>query len=272
VRIPGTQLWDIQTPYQYGGPLSNSDDPQFLKRAWAAYEQWCRENQVVVEFMRFHPLLQNGRFYGGTVQPNRSTVWIDLALPDLLASYEATTRNKIRKAIKKDLRVEWNSGFEKAAWFTQFYHAAMKEVGADEFYLFPEQYFRRLLAWEHARLAVCLQQDEAVTAAIFLIGPQVMEYHLSATNSTGKSFGSTNLLLHEAAMLGQSLGCRSLYLGGGTDRDPANPLLRFKVGFSPLGAEFQVGKYVHDESAYLLLRNQFSSAFSAPLGRVLFYR
>ena len=167
--IPGTPYRDLQTPYQYGGPLSNSRDAGFLKRgAWLAYVEWCRENYVIVEFMRFHPLLHDEDFYGGEVIPNRLTVWIDLTISDLLASYETRARTTIRKAIKNGLTVEWHSGAEKAAWFTQFYQAAMREIGADELYLFPEEYFYRLLAWGQSMLAICLYENQPVAASIFL--------------------------------------------------------------------------------------------------------
>ena len=57
--IPGTRYRDIQTPYQYGGCVSNKHDPAFLLRAWQAYTNWCAENAVALEFVRFHPLLRN---------------------------------------------------------------------------------------------------------------------------------------------------------------------------------------------------------------------
>jgi hypothetical protein len=271
-EIPGTQYRDMQTPYQYGGPLSNTCDAVFLKRAWMAYVEWCRENNVVVEFMRFHPLLQNECFYGGEVIPNRLTVWIDLTVSDLLASYETRARTTIRKAIKNGLTTEWYFGSERAAWFTQFYQATMREIGADKNYLFPESYFRRLLAWNQSRLAVCLYENQPVAASIFLMGPEIMEYHLSAADTTGKRFGSTNFLLHEAALLGQENHCRRLFLGGGTDRVADNSLLRFKAGFSPNRAEFKIGKCVHSVEVYSLLQQQFLTAYAVHPTRVLFYR
>ena len=222
--------------------------------------------------MRFHPLLQNESFYGGEVIPNRLTVWIDLTISDLLASYETRARTTIRKAIKNGLTIEWHSGPQRAAWFTQFYQAAMREIGADELYLFPEEYFYQLLAWGQSRLAVCLYENQPVAAAIFLIGSEVMEYHLSAANVTAKRFGGTNLLLHEAALLGQANHCRRLFLGGGADQMADNSLLRFKAGFSPNRPEFKIGKYVHLAEVYHLLQQQFPTAFEAHPNRVLFYR
>ncbi len=270
--IAGTEFRDVQAPYPYGGPICNTRDAAFLRRAWQGYTEWCREHNVVVEFVRFHPLLQNWDIYDGEVIADRATVWIDLAIPDLLASYETRARTAVRKALKNGLSIEWRNGGDGAALFSGLYRDAMHELAADDFYLFSETYFRRLLEWKQARLAVCLGEGEPVAAAIFLVGPEIAEYHLSAANAEGKRLGATNLLLHTAAQAAQAEGCGKLYLGGGTDARPDNPLLFFKSGFSAARAEFRIGKHVHSKDAYHFLQERFAEAYSAHPGRVLFYR
>jgi hypothetical protein len=270
--IPGTQYRDLQTPYQYGGPVCNTRDSAFLFRAWKAYTTWCRDHAIAVEFVRFHPLLRNWDLYPDEGTFNRETVWMDLARADLMASYQTRVRTAVRKAVKNGLSVEWRTGSGNAEWFMEFYNSTMREIGAELFYFFPLSYFRRLLAWDQARLAVCMCQDEPVAAAIFLIGPDMAEYHLSAANQTGKHLGGTTLLLHEAAQTAKLAGCSAMYLGGGTDNRPDNPLLFFKAGFSTERAAFKIGKYVHSEEAYSSLKLQFAQAHEASPGRVLFYR
>jgi hypothetical protein len=78
--------------------------------------------------------------------------------------------------------------------------------------------------------------------------------------------------LHEAALLCQTNHCRRLFLGGGTDQEADNSLLRFKAGFSPNRAEFKIGKYVHLAEVYHLLQQQFPTAYAAHPNHVLFYR
>jgi len=271
-EIPGTRYRDIQAPYPYSGPVCNTQDAAFLRRAWQEYANWCRSHGVAVEFARFHPLLRNWDFYEGEVIVERATVWIDLAIPDLLASYETRARTAVRKALKNGVTVEWRTGGDSANLFFRLYSDAMCELSADAFYLFSEAYFHRLLEWERARLAVCISGGEPIAAAIFLFGPEVAEYHLSAASRVGKRLGATNLLLHTAAQVAQAEGCRKLYLGGGTDARPDNPLLFFKAGFSMARAEFRIGKRVHSKDAYCFLQKRFAEAHKAHPGRVLFYR
>ena len=270
--IPETEYRDVQSPYSYGGPLCNADNPGFLQRAWDSYKSWCQENSVVAEFIRFHPVLGNWILYGGEAVTDRMTVWIDLKAADLLATYETRVRTAVRKAVKNGLQVEWQTGAENARCFAKLYSDAMRRISAAPFYFFPEHYFRSLLQWGKARLAVCRRDGEILAAAIFLFGPQVAEYHLSAANALGRQLGALNLILHEAGQFAREMGCRILYLGGGTDSRPENPLFFFKAGFSGKRAEFRIAKHIHCPASYAVLQQRFAAAYQAQPNRVLFYR
>lgn len=270
--VPGTTHRDIQSPYGYGGPVATRDDPVFLAEAWQAYSDWCHKQQVLAEFVRFHPLLENWRFFSGEAMADRETVWVDLKLPDLLASYEVRVRTAIRKAIKHGLHVEWWTAGRFYEIFQPLYYATMAGLKATSFYFFPPDYFSRLGQWDGTRYAVSLHEGKVVAAAIFLQGPDMLEYHLSAADGVGKKLGATNLLLHEAGLYGQQAGCGRLHLGGGTSADPANPLLFFKAGFSDRRASFKIGKKIHDPAAYLEMKSQWQARTGRDSNRVMFYR
>src|SRR3569833_2447831 len=71
--IPGMPgMFDHQSPYGYGGPISNVNTPDFLARAWSAYMETCRAEQVLAEFVRLHPMVDT-QFYGGIVREDRNT-------------------------------------------------------------------------------------------------------------------------------------------------------------------------------------------------------
>ena len=59
----GGPLWfDIESAYGYGGPLSNTEDKDFLDNANEQFSEWCMENNVVAEFVRFHPIIENEKW------------------------------------------------------------------------------------------------------------------------------------------------------------------------------------------------------------------
>lgn len=270
--VPGTSCRDIQSPYGYGGPVATIDEPAFLAEAWQGYASWCVEQRVLVEFVRFHPLLENWRFFSGESMPDRETVWVDLKSPDLLASYDVRARTAVRKAVKHGLTVEWWAAERFGEVFQPLYSATMEGLKASSFYFFPQEYFNRLAGWGGARYAACLHEGAVVAAAIFMQGPDVMEYHLSASDGAGKKLGATNLLLHEAGLYGQMAGCGKLHLGGGTDADAANSLLFFKSGFSTRRAVFRIGKNIHDPAMYQAMKAEWQQRTGRSSSRIMFYR
>jgi hypothetical protein len=270
--IEDTGFFDIQSPYGYGGPISSTDDPVFLSRAWSAYQYWCRDHNIVVEFIRFHPLLENWNYYYGDVFEDRRTVWIDLSHHELFQSYASRCRNTIRKAIKNGLLIEFHKGAGLTETFSSLYTATMRELKAQSFYFFNKEYFQSLFQLDQTYIAVCKHREEVVAVAAFLIDGHIVEYHLSASNHMGKTLGATNLIIHETALFGQKLGCTSMHLGGGTDKLSNNPLLKFKEGFSELKAMYKIGRYVHQESIYVEMQKEWTKRHSSCPNRILFYR
>ena len=62
ININDEQYYDLITPYGYGGPriVSFNGDKEKLCEAYEkAFSQYCIENNIVSEFIRFHPRCQN---------------------------------------------------------------------------------------------------------------------------------------------------------------------------------------------------------------------
>ena len=76
-RIAGTDYFDIQSAYAYGGPLSSTGAADFLTRAWQHHLSWCQNNNILAEFVRFHPWLENWDGFPGETRYMRETVGID---------------------------------------------------------------------------------------------------------------------------------------------------------------------------------------------------
>ncbi len=276
-RVPGTDWLDASSPYGYGGPLSTSDDPGFVSEAWAAYTQWMREQRVVVEYVRLHPVLANERFYGGAVETNREVVWIDLQAHGAVeAGYASRLRTTLKKAARAPLAYREEPLAPHAAAFGSYYRAAMQAIGADPFYLFDDAYFAQLAGTGLATLGICtLQQGDAsdwLAACLLLDGAGLREYHLAATNAQGRPWGASSFALDQAARAAQQRGARGFYLGGGTDRRPDNALLFFKSAFSRERLAYRTGATVFDGAAYEELKQLFPQAWRAHPERPIFYR
>ena len=275
-EVADTGLRDASSPYGYGGPVSTSDDPAFLAAAWAAYTGWMRAHRVVVEYVRFHPVLGNHRHYGGRVADNREVVWVDLQDGDFTAGFAPRLRHALRKSAAAGLVYREDAFAGQAAEFAAFHRAAMRAMNADPFYHFDDAYFEQLAATSLARLGVCRQRDDDrspwLAAGLFLEGPGVAEYHLAASCEEGRRLGASGFALHAAAQLARGRGLRRLYLGGGSDTRADNPLLFFKAAFSGQRLTYRTGATVFDASAYEVLQRRFPQQWQAHPERPIFYR
>jgi hypothetical protein len=272
-RIPDVpELFDQQSPYGYGGPLSNSDSPDFVTRAWNAYTELCRTEGVLAEFVRLHPLMEVPTLYGGITKEDRDTVVVDIRkYEDLRAGYSTRCRTAIRKALNEGLVVKTAERSAISRYFGNFYRSGMRAIGASDFYFFDDRYFEAFESWGNVELLVCEQEGEWLSAGLFLRSGRVMEYHLSATTISGRNCGATNLLLDAAAHRACEHGCSYLYLGGGTDNLPDNPLFFFKQSFSKDSRPFFIGFTAFLMERYDNLRREYTRQ-GKPVSRFLFYR
>jgi GNAT acetyltransferase-like protein len=261
---------DWQSPYNYGGPLAAALDRAQLPVAWRAFEEVARQRRVIAEFVRFHPVLANHHLYPGAVQVDRPVVLVDLTVKDLMGSYSGRARTAVRKALNNGLQLHWLSSQQAQAVFPSFYRDEMRRIDASDFYLFPDGYFERLLALPFARVLTVQRNTEPLAMGVFLFAPRIVEYHLSSTAPAGRSLAATNLLVHGAAQAAQDNGAIGLYLGGGTNGHPDNPLLQFKRSFGRAELHFHCGSRIYAVGAYAELQARLPEL--ARSGRVLFYR
>ncbi|MEZ0232431.1 MAG: hypothetical protein ACAH12_06300 [Methylophilaceae bacterium] len=270
-KINGTDLYDLQSPYGYGGPIATTDASDFLEEADMQFRQWAINARVVAEFIRFHPMLENWKYYGGQSFFDRKVVWVDCNKSDLLMSYQIRQRTAIRKAVNANVEVKWLSQEDLKQVFPKFYVDAMRNIKADEFYLFSDDYFLALLSLPFISGVGALVDNEFIAMSLFL-GDGVGEYHLSGKNMKGSKYAASSLLLHEAAQQMKKDGLKKLYLGGGSTSSTEDSLLFFKAGFSSDTADFKIGKRVFIPTAYEQLKQDYSAQYMQYPQRILFYR
>lgn len=271
-RVADTTLADIQSPYAYGGPLSSTLDPDFLARAWERYLTWCRDQNLLAEFVRFHPLLDNWRYYRGENRCERETVWIDLQQSDLFSSYSPRVRNVLQKAVKNHLKVEWVTTLSAYRTFSAIYKTSLERLQADQFYFFPDDYFDAIRKFGNSHLALCSKDGSLLAAALFIRESHMMEYHLAAATLEGYKYGASSLLVHQAGVRARELGCSILHLGGGTDNRPENSLFFFKTGFSNQKAAYRIGYFIHRPDVYEKLLGERQDKHGGIENKILFYR
>jgi serine/alanine adding enzyme len=244
--IPGSDAFDVTTPYGYGGPVGAG-----VARFYDEYDEWCAARGIVSTFIRFHPLFENYRSAGPGFHAAYASPTVGWPLAgDLLEGMHGKHRNTVRKAVKAGVSVEATAAPDLTS-FVSLYELTMRRQDAGDFYFFLPEYWTRLRALGERLVRFDATLDgETVASALCLRGARWLHYHLGATHDSARDLGASNLLLYEAALWGQEQELEEFHLGGGAG-GREDGLFAFKKRFSPNGVrEFWTGKAVHDEEAY----------------------
>lgn len=271
-KIPDTELFDIQSAYGYGGPVSSSRDPSFLKKAWDVYAAWCKENSVLAEFVRFHPLLQNWVYYSGEAINVHNTVWIDLQQINIGEPFKPKVMSTVRKNARDGLTVSWHNDAHHMEDFIEIYFASMQAIKTDPFYYFKGPYFSELFRWKNTHLAICKLGTQIVAVAMFLFLGETIEYHLAASTDEGKRLSAMNLILFELIKRAKESKFKRIHLGGGISDEPDDQLLFFKSKYSDLKGDYKIGRTVYRQDDYNRIKLDWENRHQKKAMRVLFYR
>ena len=252
-RIAAGRWFDFNTPYGYGGWLleGGGDEPELFH----AYEAWCREHNIVSEFVRYHPVLGNCVFSDGPYEviPLGNTIAMDLSSPEVIwQNLTSKNRNMIRKAIKSGI-VIYNGRYpEIYQRFREVYNSTMDKDQADSYYYFSDGFYESILRDlpQNAQVFYAQLEGKVVAASIILAANGRLNYHLSGSLQEYQSLAPTNLLLFEAALWGAANGCRTFHLGGGVG-SREDSLYRFKKAFyRGAPSRFCIGRKIFMEDEY----------------------
>ena len=248
------EVKDAYSPYGYAGlvvaqgqrPLTSAD----ARRCLALVRDWAAGEGITCCVLRLHPLAEQASWFREVAQGDLllrdrgATFALDLAHWNESAGVPAGMRKGRRSDLtvaRKRLRVTWAppDDMERAIRiFTEIYGSTMGRLDAEEFYLFPPEYYRALARGlgNDFGIAIAWQDEVPVGAAVFFAGPKFAHYHLSGTTEAGREARAATLLVQAGAEWGRAKGCTRLHLGGGMSREQ-DSLLAFKKSFG--GKQFQ---------------------------------
>ncbi len=249
----GDGYFDLETAYGYGGFYTNTDNKDFLCRAFASYKKKCLDDNIIAEFIRFHPYNKMPSLHGSHldfVAADRETVSIDLTLSkdERWARYSSTTRNILRR-YGDILSLKETTDLDD---FMLLYQSTMDKNKADSFYYFKREYFERLLDIENVKLFSIIYENHIVSMAFVLLGQDLAHYHLS-TNSKDflKLNGNYYLLDGICDYLKKNYSFISDFcLGGGRTNKTDDNLLAFKSKFSHLRKQFYIAGMIINRPIY----------------------
>lgn len=260
-----TDYKDIETVYGYTGPISTDTHAGFIKEADQAFCDYCKRENIISEFIRFNPLLQNQQLLGETDSVSlislRDYVSVDLtqSVDQIVAGFSAQNRNKIRKAEKAGVRIEFDSQCVRFKEFVSIYLENMKRLKAAPMYFFSDGFFDglKVLTKSSGVLINAIEGEQVIGSTVFLKGATFGHYFLSSATEKGRSHAVSNLMLYHGILWSKKQGLSVLHLGGGVTGEESDPLLVFKKNFTKNTIRFYIGKRIHNENAYHHIVNQW---------------
>lgn len=250
-------LFDLTTPYGYGGWLFEGEGEVSADSFSREYEEWCRENRIVSEFVRFHPVQNNVIGINEVVYDPAflgNTVAIGLDTPEQIwERLSPKNRGHIRKAMKSGVEVKISADRDSYMEFMKIYESTMRRDEASDYYYFDSTFYDSIRndLEGNALLFTAYLGRLPIAASIMLFANRYMNYHLSGQLFEYRKFSGTSLILYEAAKWGCRHGYKTLHLGGGVGAQRGS-LYDYKKSFNAKGNDynFYVGKKIHMPKKY----------------------
>lgn len=262
----GKNYFDIATPYGYGGPLfldyMDDESLNILKDQFKeSFTEYCQRENIVSEFIRFHPILENHRFLTDymEVSYNRDTICIEIENEEkILENFAANGRKNLKKAQAAGIRVEIGGNLEE---LYRLYIQTMERTNASDYYFFSKEFFRNTLdlLGDGAKIFSAYYDGKIIASLLVIHGGEFMHYHLIGSDYSFKEMGVNNMLIYQAARWGAANGKKYFHLGGGYSGN-GDTLFRFKRTFSKGElCHFYIGKKIHNLEIYNKLAEERES-------------
>lgn len=241
LELEGQVFYDLVTPYGYGGPRivsSKDEDRADLVAAFQqAFGEYCRENGIVSESVRFHPIIKNHLDFSSCYELSfkRKTIQTRLAGIDdpILTEYSASCRRDIRHGLKAGVKYRVIDHPEDLKDFKELYTSTMQRNGADAIYYFDEEYFQNCIDWlgDHLVLVEVKYEDSIIGMSLNFVCGDSIHVHLTGTRQEFHQLAPAYILQYALVLWGKEQGKKLIHHGGGRTGDANDKLYLFKKKF-----------------------------------------
>ncbi len=258
--IDGRQYYDLITPYGYGGPVIKrltGEKERLLREYEAAFQEYCNEHDIISEFVRFHPMAENGPDFAPIYHSEmiRHTVGTNLKDYDdpVQSEFSKESRKKIRRLLKNGMEFKITKGPINIDQFKKAYYATMDRNKAMEFYYFTDQYYKSCIDMfrENTVLVETLYKGETIAAGYYFIWNKAIHTHLSGTLTEYLFLSPEYILNYAITVWGKEHGYEMIHRGGGRSSAPDDTLYTFKKQFGRnTEFDFYIGRRIWNQTIY----------------------
>ena len=264
------KFYDIAGAYGYNGPIGKVSEPDFVKYFNTSLKNYLQQSNVVTEFVRYCPIINNRIFHSYTNQIDvLDNVYIDLSkgIDDVWNnSFEAKVRNIYRKAEKYNLITHIYKGeeiiLEYIDLFYNIYINTMERNCAEQYYFFDKSFFINIIDKMDESILICITYLEnlPISSELVLIGPRIAYGFLWGNLKEYYSYNANTFQKWKLIKYLFNKGIEKYSLGGSISRN--DNIYKFKKSFAKNCINpFYIGIYVHQPDIYEIIQSQWEEKY-----------
>jgi len=259
--IDNRTYFDLTTPYGYGGPLimeyEQGKKDELVENFRQDFEKYCFNNDIVSEFVRFHPIEKNAMDFQTLykIEQIRKTVGTNLKEYDdpFQSEFSRSCRKNVRKALRKGVSYKITERPTDVSEFKKIYYSTMDRNNAEEYYYFGDSYFEKCveLFQDNLLLVEAYYEEQTIAMGLYFIYNENIHIHLSGTLSEFLYLSPAYILRYAVTEWGKENGYELIHHGGGRSNQPDDGLYLFKKQFGKnTEFDFYIGKKIWNEEIY----------------------
>ncbi len=261
INIDNNKYFDIVTPYGYGGPIIENciegKKENLVKCYEKAFNNYCSENNVVSEFVRFHPIINNvkdfEKIYDTKLLRHTLGTNLDISNSPMEEEFSKSCRKTIRQVLKKGIDYRIIENVTDFSEFKRIYYLNMDRKNADSYYYFDDEYYENMNKYFHNNIiqVQAIYENKVVAEGLYFIYNKIIHAHLSGTDTEYLHLSPAYILKYGTAIWGKENGYKLIHYGGGTSNSLEDPLYLFKKKFAQnTEFDFYIGKKIWNKEIY----------------------
>lgn len=251
--------YDIVTPWGFSGPIiiqcEENKKNALICNFNKDFQEYCIANNIVAEYIRFSPWLKNHVDFKDVyeLKYNNYTLGVDLLSNDFFTDeFSSDARNKIRKAEKKGVQIQFDLKCETIKEFYRLYYIMADKNNINENFRFSEDYINNTIKMckSHIFIMNGIVDGNVASSSMFIYTDKYLHYHLNGNNPEYYPYHVNSLIIAKACEWGKNNNKETLHIGGAFD----DSLFHFKRQFTKKGIyDFYIGKKIRLNDLYIHL-------------------
>lgn len=255
-----SSYYDITTPFGYGGPLVRAvkNMPLLIQNFLHVFSEYCRQENIIVEYIRFHPLKGNAELFKEHL--------------NLLPVYETFTLqlDPVSKTSSIQFNEQWENGFvikklgtvrHMFEFLVLYYSGVRRKEDADSYYFFTNDYFEALISslGPNLHLFGAYHKNKLISASYVLTLGNTIYHHLEGNLEEPESEDAMKMLLLKIAEWGRDNYYEFFHLGGDySEIEKESSGVKAEISNMPASV-FYICKKIHNRSIYKQLISEEES-------------